>query len=482
MGTRSAEYDADIAKMYGTAGPRALWGWSLDKRVAARAGYGVGYYPTGEGGDTEPEPTPTIPVLSEAYFTDTFDRADSTTVGNNWTENIDGSYEIVGNDLQLNALGSTTDSAYQVLQLARPNTDQVLDQGYEFVIPAGEYGDIIYGIAGRWQATDKIADGDAGNAENTFHLIGVRKDSSTTTNTEFYTVTAGSVSSVATQLANTVPSNVDLLVRVSITGATTYVVSVFNNVTHELLFERGNSTTGGPQVAGRFSLITWGRSSAIGSTLMPKLQLHDLSTNKKVALLGDSVLRGTTYTAEENTWRAKLTRELGIDVTSYYVSGATITVGCPDGYVPPSDWDVPDTTNNVTKAIADGADMVVISYVSNYVKRANGEGQVGVDNYIAAAQAIVQACIDAGVEYRIFHTLPRSVTDIQRQTLRDTAAALTTEFGEYTLELYDTISTADNFFKAEYDSGDGVHPNAAGHNVFYELVSKSLRPDGLKWV
>lgn len=430
-------------------------------------------------------PAGPVSPLYTPILVDKFERADSSTVGNDWVQNYAGAHGIATNRLRLDAADTSPEDQFKVLHLMRPDTVQVQDQGYELVIPGSSEIDLSFGVSGRLQALGTVES--ESDADNTYFLIGgMFFEGNTTFRTEMYVVEGGTIVETLGGGFNpiTVPAGVDLLGRVKTTGSnpTQVVYEVYNNVTHEFIGSQTGSTSAGPQTAGRFSLIAWGASGKVGSVYVPAAGVHDLSQAKNVALLGDSITVGTPWAAEEETYRAKISRELGYNVTSYAVSGSEITAACPDGYTPPNaDWDSPDTNNNVTKAIADGADLVVINFGSNYTTNTDGTGQVGVDNYMAALAAIVNACIAAGVDCRVFQTAPRNSTTVQEQTLVDTAAAIAAEYGDYCLEQFSTLSDGTGRWDPAYDSGDGVHPNAAGHNVYYELLSKSLCDTHVKW-
>ena len=59
--SRSAEYDSDIAKMYGTAKPSLVFSFNEDQSVGVVIGVGKAYYPPNEQ-VVDPDPVDPDPV------------------------------------------------------------------------------------------------------------------------------------------------------------------------------------------------------------------------------------------------------------------------------------------------------------------------------------------------------------------------------------------------------------------------------------
>ncbi|MCP1675463.1 lysophospholipase L1-like esterase [Natronocella acetinitrilica] len=421
-------------------------------------------------------------------FIDLFDRPDSSTVGNDWVDNLGNIFSIEAARLR-SANTSSTPSGFSQARshfLFRPAAEQSLDQDYEFVLKATSDDSVNFGVAARHQATDLINTGK--EDENSFWLIGFSYAGDTELRCDWWRTVENSSTNVSIDNV-TLPSRIDLRIRIRIRGAnpTVFTADIFRADNNEFIAQRTREDSAGVQVAGRYAMVVWGVSSTIGNTFVDYVSYApDLGpvgdpvddpdpdpepTVKSVYVLGSSTADGNSVATGES-WPELLAAEEEYAVTNFASSGETITYSAPDGYSVLSGWSAVNTTANVTAAIAAGADLIVVNFPSNWANPSGADGTV--EQYMDVARAIRDACVAAEVDYRFFETQPRNFNQEARDKLAAGAVAISTEFGPRAVQIYDELADTDGTFKSEYDSGDGVHPNAAGHQFLFDQLLASL--------
>lgn len=190
-------------------------------------------------------------------------------------------------------------------------------------------------------------------------------------------------------------------------------------------------------------------------------------------ILGSSTAVGTGATSG-NSWASKF--------TTYYTTGSTfnraiggsaISNSAPTGYTIPTGWtDTPDPLRNVTYAAENNAKLVLINFPSNFINQTNGTTA----NYMTVLAAMVNYCVNLGIDYRVFTTQPRTATDAgRRQILKDTADAIIATYGSKVVNTFAELADSSTLnIKSTYDAGDGVHINNAGHLYLYNQLIATL--------
>lgn len=202
------------------------------------------------------------------------------------------------------------------------------------------------------------------------------------------------------------------------------------------------------------------------------MRLLARSTDKSVFVLGSSTAEGNSV-APADAYASRFNLIPGVTITNVANGGTDIGAACPTGYSVPAGWDAPDPVRNVTYAIDQGATDIIINFANNFVNRTGGTGSTGVTNYMNALAAIKGACDTAGVNLYVCQTAPRAqveFTEVQHQTVADVADAIRAAYQGSVIFNYAELADTNGYLKAEYDSGDGIHPNAAGHAVYYGAI------------
>lgn len=150
--------------------------------------------------------------------------------------------------------------------------------------------------------------------------------------------------------------------------------------------------------------------------------------------------------------------------TTYHVMGDGFTPEASLGARP-----VVDTERNITKALSHSPDAIIINLPTNDVA----------NDYTNAEQMANYASIvaEAGnVPVWITTSQPRNFESAWdggvtlRARLYDMYQQITNIYGVKSIDFWTEIADTDYKIKTEYDNGDHIHLNAAGHNVLYQQV------------
>jgi lysophospholipase L1-like esterase/PKD repeat protein len=191
----------------------------------------------------------------------------------------------------------------------------------------------------------------------------------------------------------------------------------------------------------------------------------------KIVILGSSTAVGTGSNPIDSAWVYKFRAYVrGKNVQSQVISLAasgftTYHTLNPTGYTPPAGRPAPDTARNITKALAQNPDLIIINLPSN--DNAGGYSvQEQKDNY-ERAMGLINA---RNIPVFVSTTQPRnSLTPAQMSnqiTMRDWTYQ---RFGEKAIDFWTTIANPDGTINELYNS-DGIHLKNAGHHILYTRV------------
>lgn len=201
------------------------------------------------------------------------------------------------------------------------------------------------------------------------------------------------------------------------------------------------------------------------------LVVADTAT-KIVVILGSSTAYGNGATCSDSNWVNRLKKQSIIDkhrlnFINLSVPGYCTFEAMPNGFSL-SGRTLPDTKKNVTMAIEDHPDLVLINFPTNDIAHDYTDTEI-LNNY-AIMTGLLKA---AKVPYILFGTQPRDFADSkQRLRLKTLNDKLKGVYGLNYDDYLDELSTATYMIRSEYNSGDGVHLNNKGHKLIFEAVSK----------
>jgi hypothetical protein len=204
------------------------------------------------------------------------------------------------------------------------------------------------------------------------------------------------------------------------------------------------------------------------------------SRKYKIAVIGSSTAAGMGASTPDSSW-VNLTQtyyqNLGEIDNIYNIarSGLTTYDGMPTGFIPPTDPgnpvtpDFPNQSYNVTLALQDNPDVVLVNFPTNDVA----------DNYSITEtmfnlRTIYQTVINAGKICYICSTQPRSSVSVpQQQLLKVERDSILMEFGTYSLNFYNCIVAADSLNIKPIYNYDGTHVNDGGHQQLFQVVKNA---------
>ncbi len=198
-------------------------------------------------------------------------------------------------------------------------------------------------------------------------------------------------------------------------------------------------------------------------------------TKHVIAIMGSSSAQGIGACPIDSSWVNLIKayfQHQGLIDTIYNIAfgGTTTYAGMPLGFNQPTGRPVlPDTPYSITTALSYNPDLVIVAYASN--DAATG---YHVNETMANLRTIYQTVIDAGKICYITTTQPRNLPLIQQELLKEDRDSVLMEFPVFSLNFYNALVAADSLTPNPiYNSGDGIHPNNAGHQLLFQVVRDS---------
>ena len=190
-----------------------------------------------------------------------------------------------------------------------------------------------------------------------------------------------------------------------------------------------------------------------------------------IVILGSSTAAGTGPTVRDSAWvwmyRDVLFQcDTRFRVTNLARGGFTTYNILPSGSAIPGNVSQSiDTARNVTKALSLEPDAIIINLPSNDAANAYPVADQ-LSNYAAIVEVLKPDSIPVWVCTPQPRNFSESRRDIQLELIDSTYAV----FGERTIDFWTGLNTPDNGVSIEFDSGDGVHLNNAGHRILLDRV------------
>jgi acyl-CoA thioesterase-1 len=126
----------------------------------------------------------------------------------------------------------------------------------------------------------------------------------------------------------------------------------------------------------------------------------------------------------------------------------------------------PDTARNITKALSLHPTLVLLSYPSNDIAWNFSDTEI-LNNYAKLTHLLDSA----KVQYIIFSTQPRDFPDsTQRMRLKTLNDKIISIYTYRVNNFLDQLSTPTYSIKPQYEAGDGIHLNNAGHAVIFNAT------------
>lgn len=190
----------------------------------------------------------------------------------------------------------------------------------------------------------------------------------------------------------------------------------------------------------------------------------------KIVVLGSSTAAGSGVSTSDSAWVNRYRTYLqsinpSNEVINLAVGGYNTYRIMPTGFTPPPNRPNPDVARNITAALAESPDAIIVNMPSNDVAAgySYSEQMFNLDTIVQIANA-------AAVPIWICTTQPRNFSAAQAQLQWDLKDSILAQFSPYTLDFWTTIATPSYTIDPLYDSGDGVHLNDEGHSILESRV------------
>jgi lysophospholipase L1-like esterase len=191
-------------------------------------------------------------------------------------------------------------------------------------------------------------------------------------------------------------------------------------------------------------------------------------------VMGSSTAAGTGAPAGKG-WAALLGASYaahGAQVANIARGGSVTYEGLSTSAAPVAGRPAPDPAANIDQALARRPVLLIVSYPTN-----DTAAGYGVDEIVNNLLAIRAQALAAGVPVLVTSTQPRNLSDAQLARMRTIDQRLAASVGACFVEVRAALAGADGRLAPGYDSGDGVHPNEAGHGVIAAQVSENLKTE-----
>ena len=190
-----------------------------------------------------------------------------------------------------------------------------------------------------------------------------------------------------------------------------------------------------------------------------------------LVILGSSTAVGTGASPLDSSWANKFETYLQqqnaqVTVTNLALGGYTSYQVNPTGFATPPDRPAPDTSRNITAALALHPDAIVINLPSN--DAAAGFTLTEIQNNF---NRIVTAADALNIPVWITTSQPRSGLSAPATNnlilLKDW---VNLRFGNKAIDFWTDIANADGSVNNFYSAGDGVHLNNYGHHLVFKRI------------
>lgn len=194
-------------------------------------------------------------------------------------------------------------------------------------------------------------------------------------------------------------------------------------------------------------------------------------SGRRIVVLGSSTAAGIGPSVPDSAWVARYRRYIrSLDTTGNVVNlavgGFTTYDVMPTGFVPPSGRPSPSAMNNITAALANRPSAIVVNLPSNDV--AFG---YSVAEQLANYDTLRSRSLSSNVPIWIGTSQPRNIADpVVRDRLRVVKDSILARYGSRAIDVWNGLANSDGTILPQFNQGDGIHLNDAGHRLIYERV------------
>jgi lysophospholipase L1-like esterase len=199
-----------------------------------------------------------------------------------------------------------------------------------------------------------------------------------------------------------------------------------------------------------------------------------------ISVIGSSTASGFGASSGTLAWASLLEASLNERVTTR-VTTSNLAVG---GYTAYDLAPGSGTAGSIDNAISEKPDLIIVALAGSN----DLDGTITTEFFISQLVALRETAKAAGIPTFFMGTLPKNFTDDNRRLLVAFDRAMASEFGACWIpgtskpyapcyiHVFESLADSALGLAPEYDSGDGQHPNDAGHAVLFQAAAAIVEP------
>lgn len=196
-----------------------------------------------------------------------------------------------------------------------------------------------------------------------------------------------------------------------------------------------------------------------------------------IVVLGSSTSAGTGANPPDSAYVNRVRAHIASVDTTYKVlnlavGGFTSYHVMPTSFVPPGGRPTPRATNNITYALEYNPKAIFINLPSN-----DAASSYPLSEQIANYDTLVAVANRSNVKLWITTTQPRNLSSqTQLDLLTGMRDSVFSRYAPYAVDFWTTLAQPNGFIVPEFNSGDGIHLNNAGHRLLYQRAIEVILP------
>jgi len=199
----------------------------------------------------------------------------------------------------------------------------------------------------------------------------------------------------------------------------------------------------------------------------------------RIVVIGSSTAAGAGASPSDSSWVNRYRRSIqGLNAANEVINiargGYNTWRLMPDYFSPPSNRPSPDTLRNISHAIRQNPDAIIINLPSNDAAIGTGINEQ-MSNFIH----MDSLAASHGIPVWVCTTQPRNLNSNAIAVQLGVRDSILSYFGNRALDFWTGLANTQNTIDSTYDSGDGVHVNNAGHRLLWQRALQGQIPDSL---
>lgn len=208
-----------------------------------------------------------------------------------------------------------------------------------------------------------------------------------------------------------------------------------------------------------------------------KMTSNSSNQYKYVVVLGSSTAAGFGANPIDSSWVNKFRKNLQLLDSNYKVlnlavGGYTTYDVMPTGFNPPNGRPLPKPYNNITYGLSFNPVMLLVNLPSN-----DAANYYAMSEQIRNYDTLISIASKNNIDILITSPQPRNFSNsTQMNLLLGMVDSSFTRYSNFVVDFWNGLAQSNGFIKPEYNSGDGIHLNNAGHKLLFERMSKKVFP------